>query len=252
MVGLKGFLGRINGWALSLLLHGGVGLLAGLSVFSTYAGGGSGRGRGESGAFSISSFAATIRDGDEQVLSGAVFPDLAQFGRLTEEAIPEPIAEEPPLPPVSFDVFAVGSADPAPPPPVFADPLLARAGAAEGRSVKLPPASGDAGGSGDGDGEGDGEGDGSGDGNATGLYTPAPAYPKEARRRNIEGSVLVELAIASDGSCSLSRIVESSGFRPLDAAVENAVSHWKYLPSEEDGRPDSTTKRIRFTFRLGR
>lgn len=256
MTGLKLFLARMNGWALSLLLHGGVALLAGVSVFTTYIGGGSGRGSGASGISLTPSFAATLRDGNEQILSGAVLPDTAHYGRLTEDTVPEPIAEEIPIPPVLFDVFAVGSEEPAPVAPAFLDPLQSRPGAVEGRTTKLPAPSASSdegsGGSSDGDDDGNGEGDGSGDGEATGVYTPAPAYPKEARRRNIEGSVLVELAIASDGTCALQRIVESSGYRPLDDAVQNAVTHWKYRSSDEDGRPDTTTKRIRFTFKLGR
>ena len=72
-----------------------------------------------------------------------------------------------------------------------------------------------------------------------------------ARSRNIEGSVLVELAIAVDGSCSVRRILESSGFTPLDEAVQKTVLHWKYRPADADGRPETTTKRLRFTFRLG-
>ncbi|MBI3856401.1 MAG: energy transducer TonB [Planctomycetes bacterium] len=178
----------------------------------------------------------------------------------------DPIAEELPVPQVPFDVFSVGTSEPAPALPAasLADPLQSRPGAADGRATKLPaessPGNGEEGsnggnglgGSGGGNSDGTGAGEGSGDGDATGVYTPAPAYPSEARRRNIEGSVLVELAIAADCSCALRRILESSGFSPLDEAVEKTVTHWKYRASEDDGRSDTTTKRIRFTFKLGR
>jgi TonB family protein len=255
-------LSRLNGWALSLLLHGGVALVAGVSVFTVHVNGGSGRGSGGTdGGIVTRSFAATLRDGDEQVISGTVLPDVAHFGRLTsEEATLEAIAEEPPIPTVPFDVFAVGSSESvAQIPPTLPEPPPERPGSADGRTVQLPPASaagngqegseGSAGlgGSGGGDADGNGDGEGSGDGHATGVYTPPPPYPNEARRRHIEGSVVVELKIASDGSCAVRKIVESSGYRPLDAAVENAVCRWKYNPSEEDAR----TKRVRFTFKLG-
>jgi protein TonB len=266
MLGSKQILVKLNGWALSLALHGGIALVAGLSVFTVHVTGGSGRGSGGAeGGMVTQSFAATLRDGDEQVLSGTVLPDVAQYGRLTsEDTTLEPLTEEPALPTIPFDVFAVGSSEPAPvnPEPAPAEPLPTRPGAAEGRTTKLPPApaagngqegsngSSGLGGSGGGDADGNGSGDGSGDGNATGVYTPAPSYPSEARRRNIEGSVLVEYAIAADGTCAVRKIVESSGFEPLDIAVEKAVCTWKYRPSDEDHRPDLTTKRIRFTFRL--
>jgi periplasmic protein TonB len=263
MLRLKLVLSRLNGVALSLLLHGGVAVIAGVSVFTVHVGGGSGRGSGGmEGGIVTSSFAATLRDGNEQLISGEALPDIAQFGRLTsEETALEPIAEEPAPPTVSFDIFSVGATEPAPelPAPALPEQPTTRPGSADGRTAKLPPASaagngqegseGDAGlgGSGGGPADGKGNGDGSETGNATGVYTPAPAYPTEARRRNIEGSVLVELAIAPDGSCALRKIVESSGFGPLDTAVENAVCHWKYNPSDDDAR----TKRIRFTFKLG-
>jgi protein TonB len=268
MTGFKLFLSRMNGWALSLLLHGSVAAIAGLSIFSVHMGGGSGRSAGGSAGTGMTtqSFAATLRSGDEQVVSGTTLPDAPQFGRLTSEETPlEPVAEEVPVPTTPFDVFAVGSSEPnatsAAQPP---DPLSTRPGSFEGRATKLPAASGEGqegsagsggqGGTGGGDdsGDGSGQGTGDGDGSATGVYTPAPAYPSEARRRNIEGSVLVELAIAADGTCAVRRIVESSGFSPLDEAVQSTVKHWKYRAADDDGRPENTTKRMRFTFRLGR
>jgi len=263
MLRVKLLLSRLNGVALSLLLHGGVALIAGISAFTVHSGGGSGKGSGGmEGGVVTSSFAATLRDGSEELISGEVLPDVAQFGRLTSEDMSlEPITEEPEPPKVSFDIFSVGASQPAPqlPSPSLPEQPTARPGSADDRTVKLPPAAaagnghagleGDAGngGSGGGDANGHGKGEGSGTGDAKGVYTPPPAYPTEARRRNIEGSVLVELAIASDGSCALRQIVESSGFGPLDTAVENAVCHWKYNPSDADAR----TKLIRFTFKLG-
>jgi protein TonB len=268
MTGLKLLLTRMNGWALSLLLHGGVAVIAGLSVFSVQLSGGNGNGSGGSiGSGTMAeTYGATVRNADEPTVSGTVLPDVAQYGRLNSEETPlEPVAEELPIPTVPFDVFAVGSSEPtaAPAAPSLADPLLSRPGSGEGRTSKLPAASGDGqqdsesatganGGSGDGDSDGLGHGEGTEVGNATGVYTPAPAYPSEARRRNIEGSVLVELVIASDGSCAVGRVVESSGFTPLDDAVQKTVSYWKYKPASADGRPDTTTRRMRFTFRLGR
>jgi TonB family protein len=266
MTGLKLILSRMNGWALSLLLHGGVALLAGLSVFSVQMGGGNGNGAGGmSGTGAIGeSYGATLHNSDEETISGTILPDVAQYGHLEDSAL-ESVTEELPMPTVRFDMFAVGSSEPPATPvlPSLADPLVSRPGSAEGRTEKLPPASDDGSQGGDGsagsarsegsgdDSDGKGDGEGSGEGNAVGVYTPPPAYPGEARRRNIEGSVLVELAIASDGSCAVRRVLESSGFSPLDDAVQSAVQRWKYRPASADGRPEITTKRLRFTFRLG-
>jgi len=259
---LKLLLARLNGWALSLLLHGGVAALAALSVFHSQMGGSGRSGDGGSGPIGArDAYPATFRS-EETLISGTVEPDIAHYSKLTSEEQPlEPLAEVPPTPPVPFDVFSVGSSEPEPviPEPVH-NPPSDRPIPSDGRTVKLPPPPGNngdggqagSGGSGGGDSGGNGLGDGSGDGNATGVYTPAPRYPSEARRRNLEGSVRVELAIAADGSCALRRIVESSGYTPFDAAVEETVKTWKYRPADEDGRPELITKLVRFTFKLGR
>ncbi|MBV8881276.1 MAG: energy transducer TonB [Planctomycetaceae bacterium] len=269
------WLSRLNGWVLSLILHGLVGGLAALSVFGVSASGGSGWGSGggaAGGGGAPDSYEAGLQH--EDLVSGEPLGDPVQYGHLTEEA-PEPSNQEVSAPTIPFDVFAVGAADvlPPPTPPVVSDPLTARPAPAADRGAKLPsgsdkegpgteedsPAgnaeaagSGGPGGSGGGNtgGEGKGQGTGTGDGNATEVYTPAPAYPSDARRRNIQGVVLVELAIGEDGSCKFEKIVESSGCDSLDNAVAATVSRWKYRNAAADGRPPVMTKRVRFVFRL--
>jgi TonB family protein len=269
MTGSKLFLARMNGWALSLALHGGVAFVAALSVIGVNASGGSGSSAGgiPGSGMTTPSFAATLRDADEQVVSGTPLGDPPQYGRLNpEETTLEPVSEALPEPKTPFDIFSVGSSDSTPTPqtPSLLLPPTSRPGSFEGRATKLPAASADGndaseGSSGTGGSGGDGEAGnssgnatGDGDGNATGLYTPAPSYPSEARRRNIEGTVLVELLIQADGSCAVRKVVESSGFAPLDDAVQSTVNHWKYRPADADGRSESLTKRIRFVFKLGR
>jgi TonB family protein len=278
MTDLRRTLPRLQGWVLSLILHGLVGVLAALSAFGVHlSSGGSGSGDGggaAGGGGSYVSYPASMRS--EEIVSGEPVGDPAQYGHVTEDTVLDSTAEELPMPVLPFDVFAVGASDLRHQPlPALTDPLTSRPGSAADRGEKLPPSrpgsdgpgtesdspSGNAesrgiggpGGAGGGDsgGEGRGQGSGVGDGRATEVYTPAPAYPSDARRRNIQGIVLVELAIASDGSCAVQRIVESSGCDSLDHAVEATCSRWKYQPADVDGRPDVTTKRVRFVFKLG-
>lgn len=267
-------LAKLNGWALSLALHGAVGALAAWSVFSTTSGGsGWGSGGGAAGGGGApDTYEAGLHS--EELVSGERMDDASQFGHLTEdvqESVEEDIAE----PVIPFDVFAVGSTEVLPPqtPPTLTDPLESRPAPVADRTARLPaesgqqgpgkekdspagdaeiPGSGGPGGAGGGalGGVGNGEGTGVGDGKATEVYTPSPAYPSDARRRNIQGIVLVELLIASDGSCRFQKIIESSGCDSLDDAVAKTVAHWKYRSAAADGRPDSMTKRVRFVFRL--
>ena len=58
---------------------------------------------------------SSLRDGDEQIISGTVFPDVPQYGHLTsDETTLEPLTEQPEVPTVPFDVFAVGSSESSP------------------------------------------------------------------------------------------------------------------------------------------
>ena len=267
---------KANGWVLSLILHGMVGALAAWSVFGVSSSGGSGSGSGggaAGGGGSTEAFEARLHS--EEQVSGEPVADAAQYGRLTED-VPEPTTvEEETAPLIPFDVFAVGANDPpsSATPPSIADPLTSRPAPAADRGAKLPEGSdqqgpgtekdspegnaeiagsGGPGGSGGGDSGGDGKGQGTGvgSGSATEIYTPTPAYPSDARRRNIQGIVLVEIAIASDGSCNFQRILESSGCESLDQAVAKTVTRWKYRSAAADGRPDVISKRVRFVFRL--
>ncbi len=264
---------KLNGWVLSLVLHGAVGALAAWSVFSSTSGGsGWGSGGGAGGGGSPDTYEAGLHC--EELVSGERIDDASQFGHLTED-VRESIEEEIPEPVIPFDVFAVGSTEVLPPQthPPLTDPLESRPAPVADRAAKLPaesgqqgpgkdkdgpagdaeiPGSGGPGGSGGGalGGVGNGEGTGVGDGKATEVYTPIPAYPSDARRRNIQGIVLVEFLIAADGSCRFQKIVESSGCDSLDDAVAKTVAHWKYRSAAADGRPESMTKRVRFVFRL--
>jgi TonB family protein len=267
---------KLNGWVLSLILHGMVGALAAWSVFGVASSGGSGSGSAggaAGGGGSNESYEARLHS--EELVSGEPVADPAQYGRLTED-VPEPTTAEAEIPPlIPFDVFAVGASDPPSSaiPPSIADPLTSRPAPAADRVAKLPEGSdrqgpgtendspeGNSefggtdgpGGSGGGDSGGDGKGQGTGvgAGNATEVYTPTPAYPSDARRRNIQGIVLVEIAITSDGSCNFQRILESSGCESLDDAVAKTVTRWKYRSAAADGRPDVIAKRVRFVFRL--
>lgn len=278
MTGLGRFIPKIQGWALSLILHGLVGGLAALSAFGVHlSSGGSGSGDGggpAGGGGSADSYPASLRA--DEAVSGEPVGDPAQYGRVTEDSLLDATAQNPPAPTIPFDVFAVGSTDVKPPPPLPCanDPLTSKPGTAAARGAKLPPAEGNEGpgteaasapgiaensglgglgglGGGDKGGEGQGDGSGAGDGRATEVYAPTPPYPNDARRRNIQGIVLVELAISYDGSVAVQRIVESSGCESLDHAVEATCSRWKYQPAEIDGRPRLTTKRVRFVFKLG-
>jgi len=63
------------------------------------------------------------------------------------------------------------------------------------------------------------------------LNNPAPEYPAHARRRNMEGTVILDVMVSAEGIAHYVRIAESSGFSLLDESAKNAVSRWKFVPA---------------------
>lgn len=67
------------------------------------------------------------------------------------------------------------------------------------------------------------------------LNNPAPSYPKSARQRRIEGKVLLNVVVNSDGSPLIVSVLSSSGFEDLDESAIGAVSKWQFIPAKKSG-----------------
>lgn len=70
-----------------------------------------------------------------------------------------------------------------------------------------------------------------------------PRYPFVARRRHIEGTVLVELDIDASGRVTATRLVTSSGCRMLDDAALQQLATWEFTPARGPLGPVSCTMR---------
>jgi len=75
-------------------------------------------------------------------------------------------------------------------------------------------------------------------------------YPIEAVRNNIQGRVILNLTIATDGSMSDIKIVQS--VHPLlDQEALRIVKRMpKWIPGTKDGKPVATNYRLPITFKL--
>jgi len=62
-----------------------------------------------------------------------------------------------------------------------------------------------------------------------------PRYPAQARRRNQQGVVLVEVRLDERGSQREIRVLRSSGVESLDRAALEAVAHWQFHPETREG-----------------
>ena len=57
---------------------------------------------------------------------------------------------------------------------------------------------------------------------------PAPDYPDSARRRRIEGTVLVRIEVTGDGCAAECVVAQSSGCLALDQAALAAARRWQF------------------------
>ncbi len=82
------------------------------------------------------------------------------------------------------------------------------------------------------------------------LRNPAPDYPAQARRRAMEGSVMLSVVVREDGSAKTVTVEESSGFALLDASARDAVSRWKFIPAKRGDETVEAQVMVPIEFRL--
>ncbi|MBR9973770.1 energy transducer TonB [Magnetospirillum sulfuroxidans] len=67
------------------------------------------------------------------------------------------------------------------------------------------------------------------------AQTPAPDYPWSARRRGVEGRVVLRLEVGADGRPTGVELVHGSGHDVLDQAAITTVWHWRLRPAMAGG-----------------
>jgi periplasmic protein TonB len=169
---------------------------------------------------------------------------------------PPPVAKPEPLPQVVAPVVT-SSADP-----------RDRAGVLESPSDANSRGPGSGAGAGTGQGTGIGEGDGSGigpgsgGGTGGGPYRPGsgitppevlrevkPEYTQDARRRGLEGDVVLEIVVRRDGTVGEVKILQrlDSG---LDQRAVEAVRQWRFSPARRHGTPVDVLVEVALEFKL--
>lgn len=69
------------------------------------------------------------------------------------------------------------------------------------------------------------------------ALTPLPEYPWSARRRGIEGRVVIRLDVGADGRPTQVDLIHSSGDDTLDQAAISTLRHWQLRPAMAGGMP---------------
>ena len=75
-------------------------------------------------------------------------------------------------------------------------------------------------------------------------------YPKEARKNNIEGKVVIQFIINEDGMCSNFEVVKGIGFGCDEAAVEAFKKMPKWKPAKVNGKPVKFRAQMAYNYRL--
>ena len=194
---------------------------------------------------------------------------LARPRTAVPAVTPKPVlttarAEEPPKPTPAVAPVQPTKIEPAPEPlpsRVLVAPVVAAAmsdrdregvvekprDVAESQGTGLGGGAGSGQGTGNGEGVGSGIGDGSGGGTGGGPYRPgsgiAPPrllrevkadYTDEARRRNVNGDVVLEIVVRRDGSVGDVHVLTGLG-SGLDQRAIDAVRQWRFDPARRKG-----------------
>jgi len=75
-----------------------------------------------------------------------------------------------------------------------------------------------------------------------------PEYPIAARYARTQGDVVLEVTIGTDGAVTKTRVVQSIPL--LDAAAEDAVKQWRFVPTVVNGKPVTVTVPLTVKFAL--
>ena len=79
---------------------------------------------------------------------------------------------------------------------------------------------------------------------------PAPEYPKIARKRGYEGTVVLTVLVNEDGQVGNLWVFESSGYKVLDNAAVEAVREWVFEPGRRGDRKIEMWVQIPVMFEL--
>ena len=77
-----------------------------------------------------------------------------------------------------------------------------------------------------------------------------PHYPFRARRRGIEGEVLLSFVITGEGDVSQIKVLNSKPKGTFDEQAKQAVRVWKFKPAKKDGQSVSVIRKQLIKFGL--
>jgi TonB family protein len=81
------------------------------------------------------------------------------------------------------------------------------------------------------------------------IYKTEPPYTKEAKAAKLEGTVVLQIIVGSDGSVNSVKVVKEIDKGLTENAV-NTVKTWKFKPATKDGKPVPCKVSVEVNFKL--
>ena len=81
------------------------------------------------------------------------------------------------------------------------------------------------------------------------VYAPDPEYTDKARKKKINGTVVVAMIVTPEGTVRDVKIAKSLD-KELDKQATAAVSKWRFEPARKDGKPVAVHLKAEVSFRL--
>jgi protein TonB len=86
----------------------------------------------------------------------------------------------------------------------------------------------------------------------SGGYQVKPRYPDSARRRGVEGTVIIKAYVTEQGRVEQVQVERSAGHTDLDQAAVEAVERWRFKPARRGRQPVAMWVSIPVKFQLNR
>jgi TonB family protein len=81
------------------------------------------------------------------------------------------------------------------------------------------------------------------------LREVKPDYTEEGRRRHLEGDVVLEIVVKSDGGVGSVKLLQGLG-AGLDQRAIDAVRQWRFSPAQRYGVPVDVIVEVAMEFKL--
>ena len=81
------------------------------------------------------------------------------------------------------------------------------------------------------------------------ISTPSAEYSREARKKQIEGTVMLSLVVSKEGLPTDVQVVNGLGYG-LDEKAVDAARQYRFQPATKDGKPVAVQIKIEVNFRL--